>query len=217
MSRSVLEPLQSFIESLHGVVTDLDVAAYVVDAERWRSLPGAREGLPEQIFVRTDPGDDSVELALYIAADVVDELQRDHPHVRLHRGNLESYCIALEGISHFVLLAWRAQHGWPVRALELEIQAEVDKFVASWLLLMKQGGAPLATAQVLRRRLFCHYSLRDELSPEEASRYHTATGVADRYCAYLLRKYGRDAQVEAIKRDVRRYYRGDLNEKMRAA
>src|SRR5262245_40271633 len=102
---SVLSRLQTDVERLHGAEIELDVAAYTVEPDVWLSIPGAKAGLPEQLFVRQDPDDpDGVELALYIAPEIVGALERDDPHRHLHAGNLENFCIALEGISHFVLV-----------------------------------------------------------------------------------------------------------------
>ena len=104
---AVLTDLQRSIESLHDVQSNLDVSEYVVDDDMRRDIPGAREGLPEQLFVSTYEG--AVEMALYVAPSIVAQLESDPPHARLHAGNLESFCIALEGVSHFVMVAWRAQ------------------------------------------------------------------------------------------------------------
>jgi hypothetical protein len=207
--------LQAHIERLHGTETTLDVEAYVVDRETWQAIPGAREGLPEQFFVLE--AQDEVELALYIAPEVLARLQEDHPHERLHDGNLESFCIALEGVSHFVFVAARAQGGRPVSALELEIQAEVDKFVSAWLLLQEQGLPLSASAPPLLRQLFAAYELREAVPQEEVDRYHVASRVAQRFCGGLLASYGRDQDGRRIERAVQRFVRQELTEKLRAA
>ena len=53
-------------------------------------------------------------------------------------GNVADYWTALEGVSHFLYLAWNAGHDKPVSLLELEMQAEVDKYVASYWLMRRQ-------------------------------------------------------------------------------
>jgi len=68
----------------------------------------------ESLVVRAD--DDAVELALYLpSADA--------------SGAGDAYVQLLEGVSHFVYVAERARIDLPATALELELQAEVDKFV----------------------------------------------------------------------------------------
>lgn len=211
----ILQYLQQTIQSLHDIEVDLDVAAYVVNDEVRREIPGAREGLQEQLFVREDA--DGMELALYIAPAIVACLEKDDPLTRLHAGNLESFCIALEGVSHFVFLAWRAKFNLPVSALELEIQAEVDKFVACWLLLETQGQERRSTAAPLSRQIFESYVLHEDVAPEERERYHTASRVAGHYCRTLTERYSADDADTRIKRDVRAYYRQGLAQKLRAA
>lgn len=211
----ILPLLQSTIQSLHDVQVDLDVSAYMVDDVARRDLPGAREELPEQLFVREV--DEALEIALYIAPTIVSALEADDPHTRLHAGNLENFCIALEGVSHFVFLAWRASVGWPVSALEMEIQAEVDKFISAWMLLTGQGVDPAHSASALQRQLFRAYELRDELSPEEVDRYHTASRVAEGFCRGLVRRNGDSLSSQRIMREARTFYRKPLAQKLRVA
>jgi len=218
VSADVLRWLQGVVERLHGTSTALDVRAFVIDEGTRCAIPGAREGVPEQLFVGADPEDpEGMELALYIAPEIVQRLAADHPSRRLHQGNLEGFCIATEGVSHFVFVAARAQAGRPVSALELEIQAEVDKFVASWLLLAEQGVPLERTARQLIRRLFAEYELRDEVTPEESDRYHVASRVAQRFCGRLAEDYGRDRETGRIERAVHRFVQQGLCDKLRAA
>jgi len=212
---SVLSRLQRALEQLHDIDTDLDVVAYVVDAPTRDELPGARQNIPEQLFVREVDGE--MELALYIDADVLQQLQADDPRKRLHDGNLDSHCIAVEGVSHFVLVAHRARHGRSISPLELEIQAEVDKFVDSWMLMTEQGASSRGAAAFLLRHLFERYEVRDELPRDEAERYHVASRVARGFCGSLLGTEDHNDTLRRIKQDVRAFRRRSLAEKMRTA
>ena len=58
--------------------------------------------------------------------------------VSLNEENVADYWTALEGVSHFLYFAWNAGHDKTVSLLELELQAEIDKYVASYLLLKRQ-------------------------------------------------------------------------------
>lgn len=207
--------MQRAIEHLHGAPSGLDVRAYVVDDETRREISGAREGIPEQLFVRESEGD--LEMALYVAPDVVERLEHDDPFARLHQGNLEPFAVALEGVSHFVLVAWRASRERPVSLLELEIQAEVDKFVVTWFLLSRQGQPLASTAMPLIEQLFESYELHEELTAEESDRYETASRVALRYCYTLVRCYQQHRDLGRVRRSVRHFYRKGLAEKLRAA
>ena len=57
----------------------------------------------------------------------------------LEASQLDDLWKVLEGISHFNYLVLRAADDRSVTLLELELQAEVDKFVGTYLLLLEQG------------------------------------------------------------------------------
>jgi hypothetical protein len=204
--------LQRTIEHLHDVKLALDVHQYLVDDALRCSIPGARPGIPEQLFVYEEP--EAVELALYVDRTVIAQLRQDDPHVRLHSGNWESYCIALEGVSHFVLVAWRYSAGWSTTALEMELQADVDKFVASWLLLRAQGPYAERSLSALLKQLFCHYALRESVPSEEQERYHTASRCAEAFCRRLVKRHGERFEMGALLQDVRSFSRQSLQQKL---
>ncbi len=211
---AVLSDLQGLLEGLNAVTTELDVHEYLIDSDTHASIPGAHLDLPEQLFVLEV--DDSVELALYIEPGVLTHLEGDEPGQSLHNGNLESFCIALEGVSHFIKVVWSAQLGRGISALELEIQAEVDKFLVAADLLQRQGMLRRDAGQALTRLLFEHYEIRDDVPRDEIERYHTASKVARNFCETLLGRYSGDASSRRIVRDARNFYRCGLTEMLRS-
>jgi hypothetical protein len=212
---AVVLGLQRMVERLHGVAIGESVTEYLVDKSLLHTIPGARQDVPEQLFVREEA--DGLAIALYIDAQIITTLERDNPLRHLYRGNLEAFAIAVEGVSHFVLLAYRAQREWPVTQLELEMQAEVDKFVSAWLLLAVQGQPLVQTAQPLLACFFDFYQLRETLSPGERERYDAASRAAARYCVHLVHVYERDHTSQRIAEDVRAFSRRGLADKLRAA
>ncbi|MBI5508944.1 MAG: hypothetical protein HY903_09340 [Deltaproteobacteria bacterium] len=212
---AILALLQRAIETLNAMEAAADVHSFLVGDDARADLPGAVAGVPEQIFVRQDQ--EGIEIAVYIDPQIVAALERDQPQVRLHAGNLESTCIALEGLSHFVFLAWCAQVERNVTPLELELQAEVDKFVMTWLFLAEQGRPLAATAPMLLFQLFDAYELRHEVPADERDRYQAASRAAKGYCEGLAKRYARDQRHHRIEADVRQFCRRGLNDKLRAA
>ena len=210
---AVLFGIQSLLEELNAVSTELDVCDYIVPPEVKESIPGAIESVPEQLFVAET--EDCMELALYIEPQILAALQQDRPQARLHNGNLENFCIALEGVSHFVKVVWIAQSGREVTALELEIQAEVDKFIGAWGLLEEQGMPRRRAARALKKLLFERYDVRDEVPPAEAERYHIASKVARRFCEQLEQRYPSDLSHNRVLRDARNFYRSGLQSMLR--
>ncbi|MEM6532840.1 MAG: hypothetical protein AAF654_09450 [Myxococcota bacterium] len=199
--------VQDLLESLYAVETGLAVDDYLVGEGTRALLPGALDGVPEQLFV-VDHGDE-IDLALFVDPEVLATMARHPPRQRLHQPNFEAFCIALEGVSHFITLAWRAQRERPVSGLELEVQAEVDKFLASWFLLAEQGTCLRRSAGVLVERLFVRASIRDEVPLDERARYVSATRIARDFCRAVSQA---PAVTEALEM-ARTFFRVGLSEK----
>lgn len=139
-SPSVLSRLQRGLETLYRVDTQLDVEAFMVDeAARETALAGAdgQAGTArrprEQLLVEQDRGE--LRLALFVDADALHNLRKNDPAHGLRTSNLGDFLLAIEGVSHFVYVAVCAAEDRSVSALELELQAEVDKFVTCVLMI----------------------------------------------------------------------------------
>ncbi|MBC7794691.1 MAG: hypothetical protein H7Z43_13385 [Clostridia bacterium] len=171
--------------------------------------------MPEQLFIQ-ESGNET-DIALYIQPGILEHLDGVAPEQRSNEANFEAYCIALEGVSHFVLYVFRSVQELQVTALELELQAEIDKFVTAWEQRAAVTADKNGEAKHLSRIIFDNYELRAEVAPEEVDRYHVATRAAKRYCQKLVTKYGRDQSSERMHRDVREYYRLGLADKLRVA
>jgi hypothetical protein len=165
-------------------------------------LPATARRPAEQLLVVNSA--DEARIALFLADEVLQQLARDDPREALHEGNLQSFLHALEGVSHFVCLAWNAQFDRPVSALELELQAEIDKFVLCHEWLARQGGHD---PEGLLVRLFDAVRYDPALDPAERWRYFTASLYARRYCSRLAPRLGVRAERESLMRELRRFYR----------
>ena len=76
----------------------------------------------EQLLVADDGAE--VGLGLFLEPAVLARLDAANPLDTLNGANLADYWTALEGVSHFVYLAWNADHDRPVSLLELDRIAE---------------------------------------------------------------------------------------------
>jgi hypothetical protein len=96
----------------------------------------------------------------------------------------------------------------PVSLLELEMQAEVDKYAITVFLLAEQMGGESYPQQV-HARLFDRVSFDARLEPDQYERYRTAHTLAARYCRRLERRFVNRgvARIEAMVRELRRFYR----------
>ena len=211
----VLHGLQSLIGRLYDVELRYDVYDFLVTDHR--SVAGYAPGAEEELLLaeNTDAcGNRGAGVALYLDAQLLSRLEKADPQRELSEHNLQDYCTALEGVSHFVYSTWRLEYDLPVSLLELETQAEVDKYaVTVFLLGAQQGGA--YPAQV-HSRLFDRVSFDSRLAPAQVQRYQTAHRHAARYCRHLERTFVTRgaARIEGLVRELRRFYRLGANAKL---
>jgi len=214
----VLRGLQALLGRLYDVDVDHDVYDFLVTDRR--ALGGVvpdndrREPDEELLLAETADG---AGVALYIDPQVLGRLEEADPLGELTEGNLADYCTALEGVSHFVYSIWRLECDAPVSLLELETQAEVDKYAATVFLIADQrgGGYP---AQV-HQRLFDRVNFDGRLEPEQYHRYRTAHRCAANFCKRLESRFVSrgSAQVEGLVRELRKFYRLGSTAKLRYA
>ena len=139
----------------------------------------------------------------------------DDPHDCLHDGNLADFCTALEGVSHFLYLAWNATQGRSVSCVELEMQAEVDKYITLATMLEQQRNQPVPTE--LHPWLFQYVNFDSNLAETELIRYRDANHYAGKYCSRLESRYirARDFRSGSLINELRRFYRLSLRDKIR--
>jgi hypothetical protein len=201
-----LAKLQRHLERLYDVSVAHDVEDFVIHdaalADRLDNGPDSRAA-PEKLLLR-ETGD-GVDVALYLESALIERLTQDDPTERLHDGNLADFLTALEGVSHFLCLVWNANHERCVSLLELELQAEIDKFILAAFLLARAdcGRVPAA----LHPALFEAPAFDPALNAERRERYRAANDYARRYCAWLQRRYLARHGASGMMSELRRFYR----------
>jgi hypothetical protein len=178
-------PALDRLEALLTGIYDLDIGCRVDDflvTDR-QALPGECREAPgdEQLFVAAE-GDD-LRLSLYLDPALLDRLDRHDPSEALDAENLADCWTALEGVSHFLCVVHNAGHDRPVSRLTLEMQAEVDKYVASFELLRRQE--PSRFPAELHALLFRRARIDPALAAGRDSLYSRASRLAGRFCARL--------------------------------
>lgn len=198
--------LQRCLERLYDVSIGHDVEDFLVHdsglARRLENNPAART-IPEKLLLHESA--DSIDIALFLELAVVERLRKDDPTERLHAGNLGDFLVALEGVSHFLYLAWSAHHERRVSLLELELQAEIDKFILAAMLLARDKGGIVSAG--LHRALFDEALFDPALDAELRERYRHANRYARRYCAWLQRRFMARRHDPGMMSELRRFYR----------
>ena len=204
----LLTRLQSLISGIYDVSITHDVYDFLV-TDRGRLPAAAPAGeSDEELFVSHSADErGEVGVSLYLDPALLERLKVADPLVRLHDGNVADYWTALEGVSHFLYLAWNAGHDRPVSLLELEMQAEVDKYVSSYWLMREQfpGHFPAELLNVLFERT----RIDSRLARGRESLYREATRYAQKFCRRLeqsLRGARGDSGGEILA-ELRRFYR----------
>ncbi len=199
----VLHKLQRGLERMYRVNTRVRIGDFVIDAAARERMGVAR--MPrEQLLLSESEG--ALEIALFVDEAALDNLARNDPARRLDDRNMGDFLLAVEGVSHFVYAVWRARADQPISALELELQAEVDKYITCLLVV---GAQPNESGR-LRRRLFEHFLFEDDLDESERTRYRTANENARQYSRSLERRYVRRHRITDMLRELRRFYRMSL-------
>lgn len=182
-----LRRVQKLLERFYGLEQGPNVVEFV------RLEDGARE----ELLVRQTA--EHLEIALV--------LPRDLAHLRRAPAPEDCWLQVLEGVSHFVYVAERARTGLPITQLELELQAEVDKFV---LLVQGPHAFDALDAHELCSLLYDRVEYLHAPHTETGERYRLANFLAARFIRHLLTVPAPDFRIRLL----RRFYRSGQTEKI---
>ncbi len=180
----IVGELQTLLARLYRLDVEFDVNDFIVtDRELVRELVDNDVPIADEMLLIREADvavNGELDVALYLDADMMQRLATTDPNCdwNLQANNLNDFCVALEGISHFVYVAWNAVQDKQVTQLELELQAEIDKYLSTRLLLESQAESAFS-ANVLSA-LFDTISYREDLPPDRLERYRQANQFAMR-------------------------------------
>jgi hypothetical protein len=202
--------VQAHLESIYGITCAARAEVFLVDTEVALQL-GATGRSEEELLVSEG---EELELALYLAPALLHRLKpyESGPMGSLLEHELDGFCQLAEGVSHFVYVAHTASAERTVTLLELEAQAEVDKFALC--LLPRWGAEARGWAEELRWRLFDRVSYRHRLSEEEQWRYREANRLSRNFCSRLMGHVA-SRRLERLLTDLRYAYRLGAEAKLR--
>lgn len=187
--------VQAGLERLYQLEREADVDAFVTPAG---------DGEREALFLH-EAEDGALEMAL--------RLPRLAPS-GTGTSDLDAICQIIEGVSHFVYVAERAARQRETTQLELELQAEVDKWV---VLAASVPSFDEEASRRLREELFERVSFTDEAYTERGERYRIASSAARRFVTRLERDFVARARFGEMQRELRRFFHMGQGEKLRAA
>ena len=196
----LLPAIQRDIEDLYATRLDHSVEQFVcTDAARMTALQQGRPPRAEEMLL-VGSSDDELLLTLYFSPRL---------HASASNPGLGDHLMLAEGVSHFVHVLLHAQRERPISAFELELLAEIDKFL---LLAAHERRRSGELPRDLHSRLFDRIDFAEGLDAQERARYRDANRLAARFCLFLLRRYSADVTHPALLRELRRMHllgRGD--------
>ena len=172
----MLREIQAHLESIYRIQAP-DVEKFRIDREQLVRVMGeALRDAEEWVLLRET--DDGIDIAVFVDECHLDALSQISCISRAPLEAFSAFCAATEGVSHFLMLFERYRRQEPVRMLELEAQAEVDKFVCASLHQPNHSEEWWA-------RLFRDAAVVDGLCVEESDRYEEAGRLAAGFCSAL--------------------------------
>lgn len=204
----MLVSLQSALQAIYRINAP-DIRPFLIDRAQLAALPFAPQHREADEWVLLRESGEHLDLAVFVADEHVTQLSAAQCVQCLYREAFRPFCSAVEAVSHFLLLTERAKRQEPVRLLELEAQAEVDKYLTARLKI----GVP--DPDLLLRRLFRDVELAPNLTAEERDRYREAGRLAEAFCRMLTALPSEQMIVE----HVRAFYHrsgGERLEQLRA-
>lgn len=198
----MLAELQKQLSDIYRADPGYQVTDFLITDPRLAAMLGGDAMLTNTVeTVLLNEDDDGLSMSVFLDEDVLQRLDAGDPLKKLCPRQLNDLWTVLEGISHFNYIAWNASYDKSVTLLELELQAEIDKYVSTWLLAHEQQRPELA--EKLHMWLFGDVSFRREMTTEQKERYRTANDYAARFCAGLRKRMSGDRSLD----ELRNFYR----------
>jgi hypothetical protein len=204
VEKAMLDSILHHIDRVYVLDLNVDIRDFLVSRETCARL-GA-DPSRGSVLVK-EGGDEGIELGLYIGEEDLERLTEvDLASSPMPASSFELLLLAIEEVSHFAYLAFSASRERRVTELELELQAEVDKFVTFALLHASRNRGRVPND--LLDRMFSDFSLRPDLDCERRERYTAASSLASRYCSYVVQSsLERDCGLAPLLAELRSFYR----------
>jgi hypothetical protein len=194
--RSLAARVQGGLERLYQLDRVVDVDAFLEVRE---------DDGREELLLREDEAG-ALELSLRVPSLAEDD----------EDGGLrtDKVCQIIEGVSHFVYVTDRAAMNKQTTQLELELQAEVDKYV---VLAASHRSFDARASRRLRRALYEDVRFTHGEGHEVGERYRVANSAAARFVAKLEGWFLERSKTPTLRECLREFFHEGLQAKLRMA
>jgi len=205
----LLKKIQQQFEAIYQLPQDLSIEDFVINQDTLDRLKERKRNPPSILnpkgMMLLLPEGDELRLAIYLHDQVMNNLHKYNPFLGLNERNIHAFCIMLEEVSHFLYTTWKARHCIQITELELELQAEIDKFIICTFYCLNHGNR--TNSLHLKELLFENFSLEKDLSLESKNRYLTASKLALHYCHFLENHFIKKTLFSQMVEEIRKFYR----------
>lgn len=191
--RSLIEIVQGLLERTYDIEPGLDVSRFIIGDDGYRRFYGLEVlrqtveagGHTARTLVRETL--EGVRASLYLPDELVRTLEVVPPQRGLCNANVDAFATLTEELDHLLLISARARTGRDLSMFELELHANVSKYLVLSRFLA-------AGSRVLRdrQRLWLHHHLFDKAEycdrdPRVRARYRDAARWAVRFLDRIRR------------------------------
>lgn len=211
----------AFFRDFYALDASSSDADFLCDADTARSLAGDEAILRREVLLVVEHSGDT-QVALYLDPKAI-SVMRESGSVFAFDHAVES-CLVVEGASHLLYLLSRDNHGESVSQLELELQAEVDKYTAALLcgdgaeVGLEGNGAGMFFARqrsaAIRAFLFRDLRYIDDPDSECGTRYRDANDYAARYALAIERRYVGGGRERELRNELCGFHRMNQRQKL---
>lgn len=212
--RTLISNIQNQLESLYGICLTQRVEDYLINREEiFNYIPKKKNTkIPKELFLVRRKNGSLIEVALFLDSKLIQNLKENDPYASLNKKNLSDFCIMIEGVSHFVYFLWKTYNDRPITQLEMELQAEIDKFLMLFFYL-RSAEEPVFQPEMFEI-LFEDFNTHKNLSGEAKERYLTASSLASRYCHSFQKRFKNSEDIKSIIDEIRQFYNFSQEQKI---
>ncbi len=195
--------LQQKIEQCYDITIPCNIDNFVChDKALMSEIAGTPLNESETLLVQQCG--DNLDLTLYLEERLQNSTFSYSAEKEWSELEFTDFCTVIEGVSHFVYVVWNAGFGKNVKPVELELQAEVDKFVFAASIGRLQKEQQLDR---LINRLFKKVHIVAKPGTPLHARYRMAHNLASDYCTWLMHQFDFISFNRELDAELARFYR----------
>ncbi len=208
--KKAIQEIHAAISQLYQINPQLKPETFILE-----NPPIPLQPMSGKLYLQQTSPDDA-HIAIYFGDSIKQQLSQlpTDPASLWPKESLQAFCVASEELSHLHYIIFHSSQGHSISQLELEMQAEIDKFLLTLFKNNSIHGVSEEHFNLLFERIFHHFSLIEGLSEVEKERYLEANRLAkvviQKLRKHLLSLKSQDKTAEYL----RRFYRITSQDKL---